>query len=205
MILQFLEDCRKIIDLLIEDRKPLHGLVSALGKLQRRNGRLFVIGVGGSGLNALHLASDLRKLAGIQCFTPFDNVGEISARINDEGWESCFSHWMRTSRLGKNDMVLILSVGGGNKKVSAPIVKALDYANEIGVKIAAITGRNGGYCKNRVDILILIPTVNKYLVTPFVEVFQVVIGHLLSFHPDLMLTMGKWEEIIAKSNDNIDK
>ncbi len=180
------------------DRKPIGQLLNALEALQRAKGRLFIIGVGGSAANASHAANDFRKLTGIEAYS-LDNMSEVTARTNDEGFENIFIEWLKTSRLKKKDMVLIFSVGGGNKEnnISVNLIKALDYAKKIGAKTAGIVGRDGGYTKNA-DICILIPTVNQYLITPFVESFQVFIWHFFVFHPSLNVNLGKWEQILLK-------
>ena len=197
MTKQFLESAREVIDGLIENRKPLNDLEYALEQLVREKGRLFILGVGGSAANASHAVADFRNLCGIEAYAPTDNVSELTARTNDEGFENIFSEWLLTSKLSKKDMVLVFSVGGGDKlrKGSLPLVKALDYAKRRGAKVAAIVGRDGGYAGKVADICILIPTVRPLLVTPFVESFQVLIFHMLVFHPSLQVKVGKWEGI----------
>ena len=198
MMKQYLEQVKKTADALYEKEKDaLHSLVFALGALQGSKGRLFIIGVGGSAANASHAASDFRKLCGIEAYAPTDNIAELTARTNDEGWESVFSSWLEVSRLTDKDMVLVLSVGGGNKEknVSVNIINALDYAISVGAKTAGIVGRDGGYTKKVADICVIIPTINEYLITHFVESFQAIIWHMLTFHPDLQINAGKWEGI----------
>ena len=179
------------------DRKPIGELLNELQLLQRRKGRLFILGVGGSAANASHAVNDFRKLTEIEAYAPTDNVAELTARTNDEGWDRVFMDWLSVSKLSKNDMVLILSVGGGNegKNVSVNLVKAIKYAKNVKAKVAGIVGRDGGYTKKGADICVLIPTVNPYLVTPFVESFQAVIWHFLVFHPYLNVKEGKWESL----------
>lgn len=193
MMKKFFEDLKTIIDTI--DREPIGKLLNALEALQRRDGRLFILGVGGSAANASHAVNDFRKLCDIEAYAPTDNVAELSARTNDEGFETVFSQWLRTSRLSKKDMVLVLSVGGGNKQknVSVNLVRALDYAKKVGAKTAGIVGRDGGYTKKVSDICVIIPTVNEYLVTPFVESFQAIIWHFFAFHASLQINKGKWE------------
>lgn len=192
---KYLEEIIKKID-----RKPIGELLNELERLQRKKGRLFILGVGGSAANASHAVNDFRKLTGIEAYAPTDNVAELTARTNDEGWDRVFMDWLSVSRLSENDMVLVLSVGGGNeeKNVSVNLVKAIKYAKNIGAKVAGIVGRDGGYTKKAADICVLIPTVNPYLVTPFVESFQSVLWHLLVFHPYLSINQGKWEGIELK-------
>jgi D-sedoheptulose 7-phosphate isomerase len=164
---------------------------------RERQGRLFILGVGGSAANASHAVNDFRKIAGIEAYTPTDNVSELTARTNDEGWASVFEQWLRVSRLGANDLVLIFSVGGGNseKQVSPNLVAALQYAKSVGAKVIGIVGRDGGYTAQVADACILIPTVNPSHVTPHTEAFQAVIWHLLVSHPGLKRSETKWESV----------
>lgn len=198
MMKKFFKDLERIIKEI--DREPIGKLLNELEDLARRQGRLFILGVGGSAANASHAVNDFRKLCGIECFTPTDNAAELTARINDEGWVNCYADWLKTSRLAKEDLVLILSVGGGNEErgVSVNLIKAIKYAKGIGAKVAGIIGRDGGYTKKVADICVLIPTVNDYLITPFVESFQVIILHFLAFHSYLQVNFGKWESIALK-------
>lgn len=169
--------------------------VDLLVRVRREGGRLFFLGVGGSAGNASHAVNDFRKICGMECYTPTDNVSELSARINDEGWESCFAEFLRGSRLEKKDAVFVLSVGGGNpeKKVSMNIVAGLRYAREIGVSILGIVGRDGGYTKNVADLCVVIPTVDPALVTFHAESFQSILLHLIAAHPKMKLKPTKWE------------
>jgi len=177
-----------------KEKDSLHDLQFALEKLE---GRLFILGVGGSAANASHAASDFRKMCGIEAYAPTDNVAEITARTNDEGFETVFVEWLKVSKLTDKDMVLVFSVGGGNKEknISVNLINALDYAVEIGAKTAGIIGRDGGYTKKVADICVVIPTVNEYLITPFAESFQAVIWHMLVFLPSVKINEGKWESI----------
>jgi len=200
MIKQYIEQLKETADRLYTEQKDeLHNLVFALGKLQRDRGRLFILGVGGSAANASHAVNDFRKLTGIESYTS-DNLAEITARTNDEGWESVFEGWLRVNNLTSRDAVFVFSVGGGNeeKKVSINIVNALKYAKSKSCKVWGIVGRDGGYTKKVADICVVIPTVNEYLVTPFVESFQAILLHMLVFHPDLQINLGKWESISQK-------
>jgi D-sedoheptulose 7-phosphate isomerase len=168
-----------------------------LAATRSAGGRLFVLGVGGSAANASHAVNDFRKITGIEAYAPTDNVSELTARANDEGWSSIFDAWLRTSRLRSNDLLLILSVGGGNveQNVSPNLVAALKYAKSVGAKIIGIVGRDGGYTATVADACILIPTVNPAHVTPHTEAFQAVVWHLLVSHPAVKLQATKWESM----------
>ncbi|HZS18312.1 MAG TPA: SIS domain-containing protein [Candidatus Udaeobacter sp.] len=171
--------------------------VELLAAVRERGGRLFILGVGGSAANASHAANDFRKLAGMECYTPTDNVSELTARTNDEGWSSVFAGWLKVSRLNEKDALLILSVGGGNveKNVSANLVKAMELAKERGAAILGIVGRDGGYTAQIADLAIVIPTVNVANVTPHSEAFQAVVWHLWVSHPRLKVAETKWESM----------
>ena len=166
-----------------------------LGALRARGGRLFLLGVGGSAANASHAVNDFRKLAGIEAYTPVDNVSELTARTNDEGWDTVFVRWLEGSRLRRNDMVFVLSVGGGSaeKNVSANLVAALAYARDIGAQIIGIVGRDGGFTAQVANECVIIPTVNPERVTPHTEAFQAVVWHLLVSHPLVKTAPTKWE------------
>jgi D-sedoheptulose 7-phosphate isomerase len=176
------------------DPDKVEGLVALLKDLKSRKGRLFVLGVGGSAANAAHAVNDFRKLAGIETYAPTDNVAELTARTNDEGWSTVFSGWLKVSRLNSNDCIFILSVGGGDKErgVSANLCEAIDFANEVGAAVTGIVGRDGGYTAKNSTTAIVVPTVNKDAVTPHSESFQTVIWHLLVSHPDLKENATKW-------------
>lgn len=171
--------------------------VELLAAVRARGGRLFILGVGGSAANASHAVNDFRKLAGIECYTPTDNVSELTARTNDDGWPSVFAEWLKGSRLTEKDALLILSVGGGNveKNVSANLVAALQMAKERGSAVLGIVGRDGGYTAQVADVAIVIPTVNPANVTPHSEAFQAVVWHLWVSHPKLKLAETKWESM----------
>jgi D-sedoheptulose 7-phosphate isomerase len=171
--------------------------VRLLARVRTRGGRLFVLGVGGSAANASHAVNDFRKIAGLECYAPTDNVSELTARTNDEGWASVFSEWLRGSRLNGKDALLVFSVGGGNikKNVSPNLVAALQLAKERGSAILGIVGRDGGYTAQVADVAIVIPTVNPANITPHSEAFQAVLWHLLVSHPDLKISETKWESI----------
>jgi len=188
----FFNDMKAIMNQL--DLPVLEEQVNALLALRERKGRLFVLGVGGSAANASHAVNDFRKLCHIEAYTPTDNVAELTARINDEGWDSCFVEWLKISHLTRKDMLLVLSVGGGNaaKQVSMNIVKALQHAKEIKTLILGIVGRDGGETKKLGDQVLVIPALHADWVTPCTEAFQAVIWHALVSHPRLQAQKTKW-------------
>jgi len=177
------------------DAGVVERLAALLVDLRTRGGRLFVLGVGGSAANASHAVNDLRKLCGIESYTPTDNVAELTARVNDEGWDTSFAEWLRVSRLGPRDMVLVFSVGGGDleRRISPNLVRALQLAKQVGAAIGGVVGRDGGYTAQVADACVIVPTVNPASVTPHTEAFQSVIAHLLVSHPALQTTRAKWE------------
>jgi len=170
-------------------------MVDLLANVRARGGRLFILGVGGSAANASHAVNDFRKIAGIECYAPTDNVAELTARTNDEGWPSVFVEWLKGSRLQSNDALMIFSVGGGNleKNVSPNLVSALQYAKETGASILGVVGRDGGYTAQVADICCIVPTVNSQNITPHSEAYQAVVWHLLVSHPKLKVQQTKWE------------
>jgi D-sedoheptulose 7-phosphate isomerase len=169
--------------------------VALLAAVRERGGRLFILGVGGSAANASHAVNDFRKIAGMECYAPTDNVSELTARTNDEGWPTVFVEWLKGSRLTGKDALLILSVGGGNaeKNVSPNLVLALQLARERGSAIVGIVGRDGGYTAQAADVCVIVPTVNPLNTTPHAEAFQAVIWHLFVSHPALKMAQTKWE------------
>jgi D-sedoheptulose 7-phosphate isomerase len=179
------------------DVEKIENMVALLVGLKVRGGRLFFLGVGGSAANCSHAVNDFRKITGIEAYAPTDNVSELTARTNDEGWESVFIGWLKVSRLQAQDMLFVLSVGGGNleKNVSPNLVAALKYAKEQGAQIMGVVGRDGGFTAEVADICVIVPTVNAETVTPHSEAFQAVIWHLLVSHPDLKAAATKWESI----------
>lgn len=199
---QFLTEAQQIINDL--KTQPIEHTVNLLAETREKEGRLFILGVGGSAANASHAVNDFRKIAGIESYTPVDNVSELTARTNDEGWATTFSKWLQVSRLKANDAVLILSVGGGNleKNVSPNLVTALQYAKHIGCKIIGIVGRDGGYTATVADACIIIPTPNPENTTPHAEAFQAVIWHLLVSHPKLKKAQTKWESVCEELCDH---
>jgi D-sedoheptulose 7-phosphate isomerase len=171
--------------------------VKILKSVRDRGGRLFILGVGGSAANASHAVNDFRKIGGIECYAPTDNVSELTARTNDEGWASVFVEWLSGSRLKKEDAVLVFSVGGGNLEanISPNLVSALQFAREVGTSILGIVGKDGGFTATVADACIVVPTVNSANITPHSEAFQAVLWHLLVSHPDLKAHQTKWESI----------
>lgn len=169
--------------------------VELLAAVRERGGRLFILGVGGSAANASHAVNDFRKIAGLECYAPTDNVSELTARTNDEGWSTVFAEWLKGSRLNDRDALLIFSVGGGNveKNVSPNLVAALQLAKERGASVLGIVGRDGGYTAKVADVAIIIPTVNPNNTTPHAEAFQAVVWHLFVSHPKLKVAQTKWE------------
>ncbi len=194
---QFLAETSEIITRL--DTAGIEKAAALLAATRAAGGRLFILGVGGSAANASHAVNDFRKIAGIEAYAPTDNVAELTARTNDEGWATVFEAWLRTSRLRLDDLVLVFSVGGGNPElnVSPNLVAALKYAKSVGAKIVGIVGRDGGYTTQVADACILIPTVNVERITPHVEAFQAVVWHLLVTHPAVKLEQTKWESTVA--------
>jgi D-sedoheptulose 7-phosphate isomerase len=193
---QYLSEVRQIVALL--DADAIEAVVSILAETRNRKGRLFILGVGGSAANASHAVNDFRKIVGLEAYAPTDNVAELTARTNDEGWASTFEGWLRVSHLRPGDCVLALSVGGGSleKRVSPNLVFALQYARAAGAKIAAIVGRDGGYAAKIADAWVIIPTVNPAHVTPHSEAFQAVVWHLMVSHPLLKRAETKWESAL---------
>ena len=169
--------------------------VAELRGVRERGGRLFILGVGGSAANASHAVNDFRKLAGIECYAPTDNVSELTARTNDDGWASVFAEWLRGSHLGSRDALLVFSVGGGNleKNVSPNLVAALQLAKQVGARVVGVVGRDGGYTAKVADACVIVPAVNPDRVTPHSEAFQAVLWHLFVSHPDLKVNPTKWE------------
>ena len=191
----YLSEVREIAEKL--DRGEINKMIGALKDVRDKKGRLFIIGVGGGAGHASHAVNDFRKLAGIEAYTPVDNVSEITARTNDDGFHTIFSNWLLGSNMNDKDAVLVFSVGGGNleKNVSPNIVEALKLAKEIGTKILGIVGRDGGYTKQVADACVVVPVVDPDNVTPHTEAFQAVIWHLIVSHPKFQSQKGKWESV----------
>ena len=179
------------------DGGAIERVAGLLAELRQRGGRLFFLGVGGSAANASHAVNDFRKICGIETYAPTDNVSELTARTNDEGWDGVFANWLKVSRLSNKDMIFIFSVGGGDleKNVSPNLVKAINLAKEVGATICGIVGRDGGYTAKAATACVIIPTVNPVHVTPHSEAFQAVVWHLLVSHPSLKAAQTKWESV----------
>jgi len=179
------------------DRAAIDKMVAVIRGIKQASGRLFFVGVGGGAGNASHAVNDFRKIAGLECYTPTDNVSELTALINDEGWDGVFARWLRTSRLGPDDGVFVFSVGGGSaeKQISVNIIQALKLAQEVGAKILGVVGRDGGYTAQVADACIVIPTMSPDTVTPHTEAFQAVVWHLVVSHPDILENEMKWESV----------
>ena len=194
---RYFEQVRQIAAQL--DLRGVERLVEELVALRERGGRLFLLGVGGSAANCSHAVNDFRKLAGIEAYSPVDNVSELTARTNDEGWDTVFAAWLKTSRAAADDAVLVLSVGGGDlaRNVSPNIVRGLDEAHRRGLRILGIVGRDGGYAKQIGHVVVVIPTVDPEQATPHTEAFQAVIWHCLVSHPALAAHPAKWESLDA--------
>jgi D-sedoheptulose 7-phosphate isomerase len=177
------------------DPDVIERMARLLAELRERGGRLFFLGVGGSAGNCSHAVNDFRKIAGIEAYTPVDNVSELTARTNDEGWETVFVEWLKGSRLDRDDMVFVFSVGGGNleKNVSPNLVRALEHARSVGARILGVVGRDGGYTAKVADACVIVPTVNPETVTPHAEAFQPIVWHLLVSHPLVKVVQTKWE------------
>jgi D-sedoheptulose 7-phosphate isomerase len=192
---QFLSEAKQVIDGL--DIEAIERMALLLEQARERGGRLFILGVGGSAANASHAVNDFRKIVGIEAYAPTDNVSELTARTNDEGWSTIFVEWLRVSRLKPDDLILVLSVGGGNleKNVSPNLVTALQYASEVGAPVIGIVGRDGGYTAKVATACAIVPTVNPEHVTPHSEAFQAVVWHLLVSHPRLKSRPTKWESV----------
>ena len=192
---EYISEARQI--LLQLDRGMIERAVDLLADTRQRGGRLFILGVGGGAANASHAVNDFRKLAALEAYAPTDNVSELTARTNDEGWATVFENWLRVSRLRPNDLILVFSVGGGNleKNVSPNLVSALRYAKEAGSRVIGVVGRDGGFTARVADCCILIPTASPENITPHTEAFQVVVWHLLVSHPRLKASPTKWETV----------
>ena len=190
-----LDEAKRIIDAL--DIGVIDRMAEMLAALRQRGGRLFFLGVGGSAGNCSHAVNDFRKLACIEAYAPTDNVSELTARTNDEGWETVFAEWLKVSRLKADDALFVFSVGGGSleKNISPNLVRALQYAKTVGAQVLGVVGRDGGYTAKVGDAVCVVPTVNPDAVTPHSEAFQAVIWHLLVSHPALKLRQTKWEGV----------
>ncbi|SVB75973.1 uncharacterized protein METZ01_LOCUS228827, partial [marine metagenome] len=197
--MQFIEkyftEAKTIIDKI--DRVQILKMISIINETRSKNGRMFILGVGGGAGHASHAVNDFRKICGIESYAPTDNVSELTARVNDDGWESAYVNWLKGSKLNQNDMVFVFSVGGGHleKNISANIVRSLELAQKVGAKVCGVVGRDGGYTAQVADACVVIPSVNDETVTPHTEGFQAIIWHLLVSHPDLQKYEMKWESV----------
>ncbi len=196
---EYIADAGRILAQL--DAGAIEKMVGLLAELRERGGRLFFLGVGGSAANAAHAVNDFRKIAQIESYAPTDNVSELTARTNDEGWDTVFVQWLRGSHLNRRDMVFVLSVGGGDleKNISPNLVRALEYARAVGATVCGIVGRNGGYTAKVADACVIVPTVNPATITPHAEAFQGVVWHLMVSHPALRAVETKWESATKKA------
>ncbi len=189
---KYIEETINILNKL--EINKLEKIISVIANVRKKQGRIFFLGVGGSAANASHAVNDFRKLACIESYAPTDNVSELTARTNDEGWKTVFKEWLKVSKLNKKDLIFIFSVGGGNKKkkVSENLVEAINYAKKIGCNICGIVGKNGGYTNKVTKLCLRIPSENPRLITPHTEGFQAIIWHLIISHPKIQINKTKW-------------
>jgi len=194
---QYIKEAGQILEAI--DKDAIEKMIGLIMDIRARGGRLFFLGVGGSAANCTHAVNDFRKIGGMECYTPVDNVAELTARTNDEGWHTVFSEWLAGSQLDGDDGIFVFSVGGGNKEknVSANIVHALEYAKEKGAKVMGVVGRDGGYTGKVADACVIIPTVNADTITPHAEAFQGLVWHLMVSDPRIMSMQNKWESLGA--------
>ena len=192
---RYFREAKEIIDII--DTNQIRKMVDFLVNLRTQKGRLFILGVGGGAGNASHAVNDFRKICGIESYAPTDNVSELTARVNDEGWDTAYVNWLKGSKLIEDDMIFVFSVGGGNleKEISVNIVNSLQFAKEVGAKICGVVGRDGGYTARVADACVVIPPVNSETITPHTEGFQAVVWHLLVSHPELQKYEMKWESV----------
>jgi len=193
---RYFREAKEIIGII--DINQVRKIVELLVNLRAQKGRLFILGVGGSAGNASHAVNDFRKICGIESYAPTDNVSELTARVNDDGWDTAYVNWLKGSKLIEDDMIFVFSVGGGDLKkgISVNIVKSLQFAKEVGAKICGVVGRDGGYTAKVADACVVIPPVNSETITPHTEGFQAVVWHLLVSHPELQKYKMKWESVI---------
>src|SRR5438552_17840747 len=189
----YLEEAAEILAKI--DQSAINRLVTKLTEVRNQHGRIFFLGVGGSAANASHAVNDFRKIAGFEAYAPTDNVSELTARVNDESWETVFVNWLKGSRLRKEDLVFVFSVGGGNleKNISPNLVRAVQYAKEVGAAVCGVVGRDGGYTAKVADACVIVPTVSAENLTPHAESFQATVWHLLVSHPTIKAAQTKWE------------
>lgn len=195
---EYLSEVKLIVDKIASS--AIDRMIDLILEIRKSDGRMFFLGVGGGAGNASHAVNDFRKIAGIESYSPCDNVSELTARTNDDGWDRAFVGWLKVCKLNKNDGIFVFSVGGGNieKNISANIVRALEYAKATGARILGIVGRDGGYTAQVADACVIVPTVNSNTVTPHTEAFQAVIWHLIVSHPKMRVSEMKWESTGGK-------
>jgi D-sedoheptulose 7-phosphate isomerase len=194
-VARYLDETADVLSRL--DHDAIRKVVDELRALRERGGRLFFVGTGGGAGHASHAVNDFRKLAGFEAYTPTDNVSELTARINDEGWDTSYVEWLKESRLNGQDLLFVFSVGGGDaeRNVSANLIRCVDYAKEVGARVCGVVGRDGGHTARVADACVVVPVVNPASVTAHTEAFQAVVWHLLVSHPDLQLRAMKWESL----------
>ena len=192
---KYLEECIEICNTINPDE--IEQMADLINSVRLNNGRIFFLGVGGGAGHASHAVNDFRKICNIESYAPTDNVSELTARVNDDGWDTCYVNWLKGSNLSERDLLFVFSVGGGNleKNISVNISKSLELAQEIGSKICGVVGRDGGYTKKVANVCIVVPTINEENITPHTEAFQAVIWHLLVAHPLLLANEMKWESV----------
>ena len=192
---KYLKECIQICSAINPDE--IERMADLINSVRSTNGRIFFLGVGGGAGHASHAVNDFRKICNIESYAPTDNVSELTARVNDDGWDTCYVNWLKGSNLSEKDLLFVFSVGGGNleKNISVNILKSLELAQEIGSKICGVVGRDGGYTKKVANVCIVVPTVNEENITPHTEAFQAVIWHLLVAHPLLLANEMKWESV----------
>jgi D-sedoheptulose 7-phosphate isomerase len=197
---QHLQEAAEVLRRL--DAEAVESVAALLARIKSEGGRLFFLGVGGSAANCSHAVNDFRKIAGIECYAPTDNIAELTARTNDEGWASVFVEWLKVSRLSRTDGLFIMSVGGGDleKNISANLVGAIQLAKHVGAKVTGIVGRDGGYTARAADACVIVPVVNTETITPHTEAFQALIWHLLVSHPLLKAKQTKWESAVDSAS-----
>jgi len=192
---EYFKEAKQIVDLI--DKSQILKMIQIIKNVRFSSGRMFILGVGGGAGHASHAVNDFRKICGLEAYTPSDNVSELTARVNDDGWDTAYVNWLKISQLNHNDMILVFSVGGGNleQNISVNILKSLELAKKVGAKICGVVGRDGGYTAEVADACTIIPTINPETVTPHTEAFQAVIWHLLVSHPELQKFEMKWESV----------
>ena len=192
---KYLQECVEICNTINPDE--IEDMANLINSVRSESGRIFFLGVGGGAGHASHAVNDFRKICNIESYAPTDNVSELTARVNDDGWDTCYVNWLKGSKISNKDLIFVFSVGGGNleKNISVNILKSLQLAKEVGSKICGIVGRDGGYTKQVADVCIVVPNVNDHNVTPHTEAFQAVVWHLLVAHPLLLANEMKWESV----------